>query len=200
VHYFQTTEKLYQISNQTNRPKILYIEYPVQDGWTLSDDSPKPDYTTQKYYRFRVELGGFEEKELKIRVRQGLADNYELTSLSRTDLQLFVSQKYINDETRAKLEKLIDLRVRINEIQNRLDSFDQEVEKIEEDQKRLRENIEALSKTPEAKTLIARYIAKANEQETRLEEMEKERRSLDAERTRLEGELTREIRAFTIND
>lgn len=200
VHYFQTSEKLYQITNQTNRPKVLYIEYPVQDGWTLSDDSPKPDYTTQRYYRFRVELKEFEEKELKIRVRQGLSDNYQLTSLSRTDLQLFVSQKYINEETRARLEKLIDLRVKMAEIETRLDSFDDEVEKIEADQKRLRENIETLSKTPEAKTLIARYIAKANEQETRLEEMEKERRNLEAERLRLEAELTREIRAFAIKE
>jgi hypothetical protein len=200
VHYFQTNEKVYQITNQTNRPKVLYIEYPVQDGWTLSDDTPKPDYTTQKYHRFRVELAGFEEKELKVRVRQSMADNYQLTSLSRTDLQLFVSQRYINEETRAKLEKLIDLRIKINEIENRLNSFDEEVEKIENDQKRLRENIEALSKTPEAKTLIARYIAKANDQETRLEEMEKERKNLEAERARLESELTREIRAFTISE
>ncbi|HEY0462424.1 MAG TPA: hypothetical protein VGC97_25040 [Pyrinomonadaceae bacterium] len=200
VHYFQTTEKVYQITNQTDRPKVLYIEYPVQDGWTLSDDSPKPDYVTQRYYRFRVELKGMEEKELKIRVRQGLADNYQLTSLSRTDLQLFVAQKYINDETRAKLEKLIDLRMKIDEIETKLSSFDEEVTKIEDDQKRLRENIEALSKTPEAKTLITRYIAKANEQETRLENMEKERLTLEAEQTRLETELTAQIRAFTINN
>ena len=201
VHYYQTSEKIYQITNQTGRPKVLYIEYPVVDGWTLSDDTPKPDYTTQKYHRFRVELKPFEDnKELKIRVRQALADNYQLTSLSRTDLQLFVAQRYINDETRAKLEKLIDLRIKIAEIENKLNSFDDEVEKIEADQKRLRENIETLSKTPEAKTLIARYIAKANDQETRLEDMEKERKTLEAEQTRLEGELTREIRAFTINE
>ena len=200
VHYFQTSEKLYQITNQTNRPKVLYIEYPVQDGWKLSEDSPKPDYTTQRYYRFRVELKGMEEKELKISVRQGLSDNYQLTSLSKSDLQLFVSQKYINAETRAKLEKLIDLRIKIAEIENKINSFDDEVEKIEADQKRLRENIEALSKTPEAKTLIARYIAKAGEQETRLEDMDKERKTLEAEQTRLETELANEIRAFTIKE
>ncbi|MBK8811859.1 MAG: hypothetical protein IPN69_14180 [Acidobacteria bacterium] len=198
VHYFQTSRKTYQITNQTGRKKVLYIEYPVQDGWKLSDDSPKPDYVTQKYYRFRVELDGFQEKELKITVRQGLADNYQLTSLSRNDLQIFVSQRYINEETRAKLEKLIDLRVRIATIEQKLEGFDDEIEAIESDQKRLRENIEALSKTAEAKTLIARYIQKANDQETRLEEMEKERKALEAEKTRLEAELGQSIRAFTI--
>jgi hypothetical protein len=199
VHYFRTSEKIYQISNQTERPKVLYIEYPIQDGWTLSEDSPQPDYTTQRYYRFRVELGAFEEKEMKIDVRQPLMDNYQLTSLSKTDIQLFVTQRYINEETRARLERLIDLRMRINEIELKLDSFDDEVEKIEADQKRLRENIEALSKTAEAKTLIARYISKANEQETRLEDMEKERKTLEAEQQKLQIELAKEVRVFTIS-
>lgn len=199
VHYFQTSEKTYQISNQTERPKVLYIEYPIQDGWVLSDDSPKPDYTTQRYYRFRVELKGLEDKELKINVRQPLMESYQLTSLSKTDLSLFVSRKYIDETTRAKLEKLIDLRTKIAEIDAKLKSFDDEIEKIEADQKRLRENIEALSKTAEAKTLIARYISKAGEQETRLEEMEKESKTLNAEKLRLQSDLANEIRSFTID-
>lgn len=199
VHYFQTSEKTYQISNQTERPKTLYIEYPIQDGWVLSDDSPKPDYTTQRYYRFRVELKGLEDKELKINVRQPLMESYQLTSLSKTDLSLFVSRKYIDETTRAKLEKLIDLRTKIAEIDAKLKSFDDEIEKIEADQKRLRENIEALSKTAEAKTLIARYISKAGEQETRLEEMEKESKTLNAEKLRLQSDLANEIRSFTID-
>ena len=198
VHYFQSEEKIYQISNQTDRRKVLYIEYPVRDGWLLSEDSPKPDYVTQRYYRFRIELNGFEEKDVKISLRQPLMDSYQLTSLSTADLDLFVARRYVNDETRAKLAKLIELRSAIFKLHRRLESFDDEVEKIEDDQKRLRENIESLSKTAEAKTLIARYIAKAGEQETRLEEMEKERRSIEAEKERLERQLAAEITVFEI--
>ena len=198
VHYFQTSEKLYQITNQTNRPKVFYIEYPIQTGWTLSDDSPKPDYTTQSFYRFRVELEPFADKEIKIAVRQPLMDNYQLTNLSKTDLQLFVSRRYIDEATRAKFEKLIDLRAQIAELDNKDNLLDEEVEKIEADQKRLRENIETLSKTAEAKSLIARYIAKANEQETRLEQIEKERKILEAEKLRLQREFANQLRAFTI--
>ena len=78
VHYFQGDQKTYEISNQTDRPKALYIEVPIQNGWKLSDDSPKPDYTTQRYYRFRIELG-LEEKAIKISFRQPLMDIYQLT-------------------------------------------------------------------------------------------------------------------------
>ncbi|MEZ5425920.1 MAG: hypothetical protein R2747_06635 [Pyrinomonadaceae bacterium] len=198
VHYFRTDEKTYQVSNQTDRPKVLYIEYPIRDGWELTEKTEKPDYTTQRYYRFRIELKPFEEKDFIVAEKQGLMDSYQLTSLTRNDLELFVSRRYIDEKTRAKLEKLIDLRVKIGEIETKLESFDDEIEDISDDQKRLRENIEALSKTAEAKTLITRYIEKVNQQETRLEQIEGERRTLGAESQRLNTELAREIRVFDI--
>ena len=98
----------------------------------------------------------------------------------------------------AIVHHAIDLRSRINQSAQQLKSFDEEVERIEADQKRLRENIESLSKTAEAKGLIARYIAKAGEQETRLEEMEKERKTISAEKERLERELAVAITVFEI--
>lgn len=198
VHYFRGEQKTFEITNQTERPKVVYVEYPIREGWELSEDSPKPDYKTQRYYRFRVELGPLADKELKISVRQPLMDTYQLTALTKVDLLLFTSRGYINEATRAKLEKIIDIRSQMTQIETRLESFDDEVEKIEADQKRLRENIEALSKTAEAKTLIARYISKAGEQETRLEEMEKERKTLAAQKEQLDRELAVEIRGFEI--
>ncbi len=198
VHYYRTEQKTYLVSNQTERKKTVYIEYPIREGWDLSEDSPKPDYATQRFYRFRVELGSLEEKELKISVRQPLMDSYQLTSLTRVDLQLFVTRGYITESTRVQLEKLIDVRSQLAQIAAKLASFDDEVAKIESDQKRLRENIEALSKTAEAKTLIARYIAKANDQETRLEEMEKERKSLTGQKEQWTRDLAAEIKGFEI--
>ncbi len=181
-----------------DQPITVYIEYPVRQGWLLSDESPKPDITTQRYYRFKVELAAFDNKEIAISEQRALMDSYALTNLSRADLKLFLTRRYINQATKQRLEKLIDLRVQINQIDAKLEGFDNEVEKIEDDQKRLRENIEALSKTPEAKTLIARYIAKANDQETRLETIEKERKSLEAEKEQLERELITEIKNFEV--
>lgn len=198
VHYFRQERKTHILQNQTDKPRTVYIEYPVRQGWLLSDETPKPDITTQRYYRFKVELAAFDKKEITVSEQQALMDSYALTNLSRADLELFLTRRYINQATKQRLEKLIDLRVQINQIDAKLEGFDDEVEKIEADQKRLRENIEALSKTPEAKTLIARYIAKANDQETRLETMEKERKSLAAEKERLERELIIEIKNFEV--
>ncbi len=198
VHFFQSDKKIYRLSNQTDRQKIVYIEHPVRQGWELSDDTEKPALTTQKYYRFRVVLEPFAKIELPVSERQGLVDSYQIGNLNRTDLELFVRRNYINEETRARLERLIGLRIQIGEIDAKLEGFEDEEEKISADQKRLRENIEALAKTPEAKTLIARYIAKANEQETRLEQIDKDRKTLEQQKLELERELGSEIRKFSL--
>lgn len=198
AHFYTTNEKTYQISNQTERSKTLYIEYPVKDGWKLSEKTPKPEYTTQRYYRFRLELKPFEEKEFVIAESQPLMESYALTNITSRDLELFLSRRYIDEATKAKLQKLIDLRTEINQIEAKLKGFDDEEEKISEDQKRLRENIEALSKTPEAKALITRYIDKVNVQETRIEAITKEREALNSQKQELERRLAAEIRAFSL--
>jgi hypothetical protein len=198
AHYFQNEQKTYQLSNQTDRKKVVYIEHPVRSGWVLSDDSAKPDYTTQKYYRFRVELKPFDETEVRVTERQPLMDSYRLNAITRADLDLFITQRYIDAALRTRLEKLLAIRTNAYQCEAKLESFDDEIEGITDDQKRLRENIETLSKTPEARTLIARYIAKANEQESRLEQIEKDRKTLQAEKERLERELAIEIKNFEI--
>lgn len=198
VHYFESSKKIYNITNQTDKLKTLYIEYPIRSDWELSPETPKPDITTQRYHRFRVELKPFEKTSLTISEQRPLMDGYQLTSITRRDLELFLSKRYIDETTQAKLQKIIDLRTKVNQIAAKLDSFENEEEKISDDQKRLRENIETLSKTPEAKTLITRYVEKVNSQETRLEQIQKEKEGLEAEQERLEEELALEIRNFEL--
>ncbi|HEX8195938.1 MAG TPA: hypothetical protein VF571_07100 [Pyrinomonadaceae bacterium] len=198
IHYFKTDRKVYTLQNQTERARIIYIEHPTRENWRLSDDTARPAETTQNYYRFRVELKPFAKVVFPVTERQALMDSYQLTKLSRENLDLFIRQRSINDDVRQKLEKLIDLRSRVSEIEEKLKTLEAEETAISEDQARLRENIEALAKTTEAKQLIARYIAKANEQETRIEQITKERQTLITERERLERELAAAIRAFEI--
>jgi hypothetical protein len=198
VHYFRTTKKTYKLVNQTDRKKTLYIEHPVRKNWTLSPDLAKPDYTTARYYRFRVELEPFAAREITVGENFGMMDKYELSSISPKDLEVFIASRTIDEPTRQRLSKLIDLRIRINQINVDLDRIKSETDAIAADQKRFRENIEALAKTSEAKQLIERYIAKANEQESRLEAAETERRKLLSEKETLERELAVEIKNFEV--
>lgn len=198
VHYFKAERKTYHLTNQTDREKVIYVEHPFRKGWILDEATPKPETVNDKVYRFRVVVKPFEKTSLAVVEKQGLMDSYGLRAVNRDQLELFVKRGYIDDATRAKLEKLIDMRQQINRVGQLLTALDSEVQAISNDQARLRENIESLAKTPEAKSLIARYIAKAGDQETRLAAIAAERKSLLVEKERLETELAAAIKDFEI--
>jgi hypothetical protein len=199
AHYYQTTQKLYTLRNQTERPRVVYIEHPVREGWSLSKETREPEGKSARYYRFRVSLEPGERVELPVTERRALMDSYVLTNFTRTDLELFITRNYIDPPTRAALEKLIDLKSRIATLDARLAAIEKEAAEIAEDQERLRENIKALTATAEAKQLITRYVAKAGEQETRLEQLNKDRQAQTIERQRLQSELDSAIRNLAID-
>jgi hypothetical protein len=199
AHYYQTSQKAYVLTNQTDKPRVVFIEHPVRQDWTLADTTQKPDSKTARYYRFRVPLGPHEKVELPVTERRALMDTYALLNFSRPDLELFIARNYIDATTRAALEKIIDIKSRMATADARLEAIDKEVGEIGEDQGRLRDNIKALTATAEAKQLISRYVSKADTQETRLEQLNRDKQALHEERTRLQGELEAVIRGLAID-
>ena len=198
VHFFNAERKTYNITNQTDRPKTLFIEHPVREKWLLSDETEKPFEATQSYYRFRLELKPFETRSLTVAERLPLVDSYQISGLRREDLELFLTRKYIDEPNRAKLNRLIEIREEIAKVDASIRALGEEEKAIANDQARLRENIEALAKTPEAKTLIARYIAKADSQESRIEAITRERQTRIRERETLQMSLQSEIKSFEL--
>src|SRR2546426_1268612 len=199
AHYYQTSEKTYTLVNQTDKPRVVYIEHPVHQDWELTSNTPKPDGKSARYYRFRVPLGPHEKVDLPVKERRALMDAYALQNFSRQDLELFISRRYIDATTRDLLEKIIDLKSRMAATEARIQVIDKEVTEISEDQQRLRDNIKALTATAEAKQLITRYVSKADTQETRLDQLNKEKRTAQEERVRLQGELEALIRGLNID-
>ena len=199
AHYYQTSEKTYTLVNQTDKPRVVYIEHPVHQDWELTSNTPKPDGKSARYYRFRVPLGPHEKVELPVKERRALMDAYALQNFSRQDLELFISRRYIDVATRDLLEKIIDLKSRMAATDARIQAIDREVTEISADQQRLRDNIKALTATAEAKQLITRYVSKADTQETRLDQLNKEKQASQEERVRLRGELEALIRGLNID-
>jgi hypothetical protein len=200
AHYYGREKKLYTLTNQTDRPRTVYIEHPVRDDWELDDrETPKPEGKSARFYRFRVELAPRKTEQLTVVEREDLQETYALTSISPDTVQLFVTRRYIDDATRAALQSIIDLRGRVAAAEARAAAIEKEIREIGDDQKRLRDNIEALTKTAEARQLIARYVAKADQQETRLEQLTKEKQAALEERQSLQSQLAAAIRSLDIN-
>ena len=199
AHYHQTSKKVYTLTNQTDKPRVVFIEHPVRQDWSLTEDTPKPDGKSARYYRFRVPLDPHQTAEVAVTERRAFVDSYVLQNFTRPDLELFIARGYIDAQTRAALEKLIELKDRLAANVSRQQVINNEAAEIAADQARLRENIKALTATTEAKQLIARYVAKADTQESRLEQLEKDRRAALEEQTRLQAELNSAIRSLSFD-
>lgn len=199
AHYYQTTRKTYVLTNQTDKPRVVIVEHPVRQDWTLSDDMQKPDSKSARYYRFRIPLGAHQKIELPVTERRVLMETYTLANFTRPDLELFIARHYIDTATRAVLERIIDIRSRMATAQGRAAAIEEEEEEISKDQERLRDNIKALTATAEAKQLIARYVTKADTQETRLEQLNKEKQTLNQEVLRLQEKLEGVVRSLAID-
>jgi hypothetical protein len=199
AHYHQTEKKTYTITNQTDRPRAVYVEHQIRNGWELASDAPKPVSKTASFYRFRVELEPRKTAELVVTEHRALMESYDVSNLTPSQVELFVSRRYIDEATRAALDKIIGFKSQIAAVDARLAGLDHETAEIAADQARLRENIKVLSEKAEARQLVARYVAKAGEQETRLEQIISERKSADSERARLQAELDSAIRALALD-
>ena len=194
AHYYQTETKTYTLTNQTDKPRVVYVEHPIRKDWLLADDTAKPVERTANFYRFRVEITPRTKLELPITERQALMDRYQVSNLTTREVELFVSRGYLDQASRQSLEKILDLKARIAANDSEIAAVDKELSEIASDQARLRENIKALKETSEARQLIARYISKANDQETRVESLTKERRTLADKKAALQQELDESIR------
>jgi hypothetical protein len=193
-------KKVYTLRNQTAHPRTVYVEHPVRDDWELDDKlTPAPDGKSQRYYRFRVELAAGETRDLVVAEREQGTETYALSNITPDQIQLFFSRRYIDDATRAALQNILDLKARVATAQGRVAAIDREIAEIGADQRRLRENIEALTKTAEARQLIARYVQKADQQETRLEQLAQEKQTASDERARLQAQLDAALRALALN-
>ncbi len=198
AHYYQTTQKTYVLTNQTDKPRVVYVEHPVKQDWVLTDTTQKPEGKSARYYRFRIPLGPHEKVELPVTERRALMDSFALMNFSRPDLELFITRNQIDTDTRAMLEKIIDLKSRIAAADAKIEAVQKEAGEISEDQARLRDNIKALTATAEAKQLITRYVAKADSQETRLEQLNKDKQSALEDRRQLQRDLEDMVRGLSI--
>jgi uncharacterized membrane protein YgcG len=199
AHYYEAEKKIYTISNQTDKARVVYVEHPLREGWKLTEETPRPIEKTQSAYRFRVEVPAHEKVELKVGEHRALMDKYAISNLTPRDLELFVSRRYLDESSRAVLEKIISLKGQIADLGAELKELENEATEISTDQDRLRENIKALGETAQARQLITRYVGKANEQESRIEQLASERRTKVAARLRLQLELDAAIRALAID-
>ena len=178
----------YAVRNQDDQRRVVLIEHPVENEWTLVE-TPAPAETTAAEYRFRVEAAPGVTTELVVQEESARETTYALSNVSSDQIALWLEERTIDPEVEKVLRQVVAKRGEVEAVRREIQSRDLEQQNIFNDQGRLRENLGKLGDSSEEKGLRRRYVAELEGQENRLEAIRAERAKLESEWRRLQAEL-----------
>jgi hypothetical protein len=196
AHFHRTRTTTYTVTNQSDRPRVVYVEQARQPRWDLDESGPRPAQEERDAWRFRVELAPKARVDLPVTERLALMDRYLLASLSEANLRELERRGLLDAASRAGLERILALRARTAALEKEAAAAEREAAEIAADQSRLRENVKAIGDRKEARDLLARWVARADAQERRLEELREKRRQSEAEGRALRDEVDSVVRGL----
>jgi hypothetical protein len=164
----QRAKKKFTIRNADAEPRQVIVEFPVQEGWELTKNTPKPEDSSASFHRFRVPVEAGKSAELTVESFHPEETNYELTNLDSDEVELLAQQKRVTPAMQQAFERILSQKEQIGEIERQINQRKQENDQITADQNRIRENMKALKGSAEERALLERYTKQLDSQEDRL--------------------------------
>lgn len=181
--------KTYLIHDADTSSRTVIIEHPRRaEDWKLEGDL-KPEESTERYHRFRVNIEAGKDAKLVVKEFHPQFSEIALTNLDDQQVELWVEQKTIPATVEQAFRRILQKKNAISELDSQTKAKQQEIDSIVTDQNRLRENMKALKGSPEEKALLQRYAHQLDTQEDRLATLRAEQQSLKSQRLKLNEEL-----------
>ena len=193
----QRERRTYTIRNDDSQPRLVIIEHPRRQGWTLV--SVTADESTSGVHRFRVTAPAGQTTTFHVdEVLQG-ATTFAVAEFHRERLLAITAER---GDARAALEKamapIFAKSAELDAIEAEIAKANAEIEAITADQQRVRQNMSVLKGTSEERRLLQRYTRQLEDQETRLDALKKESANLTTRQTRAGQELEELIAGLAI--
>jgi hypothetical protein len=189
----QRRSNKFTIHNADSDSRQVIVEYPGEKEWELTSATPKPEESSESYYRFRVPVDAGKTAELTVEAVHPEETRYELTNLDDDEVELLVQQKRMTPTMQQAFNRILKLKEKVDTFGAQISERKRESEQIANDQNRIRENMKALKGSSEEKTLLQRYVGQLDAQESRLGALRKETLDLTAQQNQARSELDRMI-------
>lgn len=182
--------KVYNIRSKANDKRTIVVEHPFRTDWKLIEP-PKAVERTPSVYRFQLVVNAGKTEKLVINEEQLTSESIGIVSADINALLVYSRNRVISPKVKAALEKVIELRNVISDLERRMASLTQQLGEITEEQTRIRENMKTVSQSSE---IYTRYIKKFDSQETQIEVLREQLKKLRTEeatqRKQLEDYIT----------
>jgi hypothetical protein len=176
-HKAQQT-KSFTVKNSGSKPKKVLLEHTKSGDWKLVSPA-KPDDTTRDRYRFAVSAEPGKPAKLDIVEERLFQQTVGVNNLDDNSIRYYASLAITSQKIKDALANVIKLKNELSVISRERQVLQNEIAEIDREQGRIRQNMPQLDKTSE---LYGRYVAKLNDQETRIEAL----------RVQIEGKLKQE--------
>jgi hypothetical protein len=185
----QRAKKKYTIRNADTEARQVIVEYPAQEGWELTNSTPKPEESSPSFHRFRVAVEPGKSSELTVESFHPEQTTYELTNLDSDEVELLVKQKRVTPAMQQAFDHILSQRNKIGDLDLQINQRKAEGDQIAVDQNRIRENMKALKGSSEERSLLQRYAKQLDAQEDRLASLRAESDGLRKQRDSAQAEL-----------
>ena len=152
----------YALKNKSAKTKTVLIQQPALSGWELIDPKQRDEKSTEGD-RFKVELKPGEARDYQIKWQRTYNETIAVGDFDFANLDLYLNQKQISPELKAKLEIVAAAKARVQSLQRQIDAQKVALKAIAEDQSRLRENMKVLDKTSALYQTYAKKLAAQEE-------------------------------------
>jgi hypothetical protein len=190
-----TEGALYVIRNRDRSKKDLLVEHPFRDGWTLVEPS-EPAERSRDQYRFALALEPDKTAKLLVREERQNDESIALTNLGGDQIAYYLRAREVSDRVKQALQKVVQLRGRLDETKFERSRQEQRVTGITQDQTRIRENMGKLAQNSE---LYNRYVKTFDQQENELEDLRQKIATLKETEARQQRELNAYLESLEID-
>ncbi len=193
-----TERKTYVIRNNDQKARMVVLEHPVRQGWTLVQ-TQTPAESSANYYRFKLESKPKATTEFTVRTETPQQVSYGISNVTPEQITVWLLEKSIDPEIEKALSVIMAKKSEISDLARKAHDLDVEQTGIFSDQQRIRENLKGLGRTAEEESLRQRYVRQLAEQENRLGALKAEHAKIDSDRAAAQQQLNDMIEKLTFD-
>ncbi len=197
LHRTQITEIVYVVHNAAPEARMVVIEHPIHQGYTLDSD-PRPAETTPTLYRYRVLTDPGATIRLHVGERRPTTTNYQLTRSDDNQFNLILNETGHNPALEAALQPILAARRRVADAQQALDKVNVRLTDLRSDEERQRSNITALATADKASR--DRFVHDLNTTEDQIAATQKDLAAAQAALQAAKDGLAGRIESFQMDE
>jgi hypothetical protein len=158
--------RTYTVRNVDQKAKTLIIEHPQRAGYKLI--ALKPAETTTNAYRFEVKLAPDGTEKFPVAEERVYETTTSVSSITPDVLLAYVQNKTLSDATRGQLQKILDAKWHMNDLNSEIQRLESDINDIVSDQDRVRKNLQSLNQVSGQQDQVQKYARQLATQEATL--------------------------------